>query len=195
VLARWWQLGVRNTYKEAAWRLTLDAFPTARRMDLQAATCVACGDVCPDVGHHFWSCPVARAVRREVGEQLVLAGLLPAADQLRCASLWLGMPPHADLLPWVWDMVCVASIHALETGRAAAWAVSRRVPAADLVAAVAGRAAVASLWSALADFAATTTVPRALRGPALTRQPFLAWHVVLLRGSGLRVVRARAPAV
>ena len=59
-----------------------------------------------------------------------------------------------------------------------------------LVEQVASRAAVAALWSALADFAATAVVPRAARTLALTRQPFLAWSVVVRRGSGLLVVRA-----
>jgi hypothetical protein len=41
VLARWWKLRVPNFYKEAAWRLTLDAFPTAARMH-NGGCCVAC---------------------------------------------------------------------------------------------------------------------------------------------------------
>jgi hypothetical protein len=34
VLDRWWFVKVANTYKEAAWKLALDAFPTAARMPL-----------------------------------------------------------------------------------------------------------------------------------------------------------------
>jgi hypothetical protein len=183
-------LRVPNTYKEAAWRLALDAFPTAQRMNLVTSPCVACGVLGPDVGHHFWSCSVAQAVRREIEGQLVASGLLQAGGRLACAALWLGVLPHADLLPWVWDMVCVAAIHAMEVGRSAAWAVSQRLEVEMLVNDVAERAAVAAFWSALADFAATTVIPRALRGrAALTRQPFIAWHVVVVRGSALRVVR------
>jgi hypothetical protein len=189
-LSRWWRLRVPNMYKEAAWRLALDAFPTAQRMRLSTSPCVACGVLGPDVGHHFWSCTVARAVRREIEAQLVASGLLPAGGRLACAALWLGVLPHADVLPWVWDMVCVAAIHAMEVGRSAAWAVSQRLEVQVLVNDVAERAAVAAFWSALADFAATTVVPRAIRGrAALTRQPFIAWHVVVVRGSALRVVR------
>lgn len=188
VLARWWRLRIPNTYKEAAWRLALGTFPTARRMDLTAATCVACGAVCPDVGHHFWSCPVAVVVRQEVAAQLVAAGLMPAPAQLSCTSLWMGVSPLDAVLPWVWDLVCVAAVHAMEVGRAAAWATSRHA-VQDVVLNVAGRAALAAFWSALADFAATAPIPRRLRSFQLTQQPFIAWHAVVVRGSGLRVVR------
>jgi hypothetical protein len=34
VLHRWWKLKVPNFYKEAAWRLSLDAFATAARMSV-----------------------------------------------------------------------------------------------------------------------------------------------------------------
>ena len=190
VLSRWWKLRVPNTYKEAAWRRALNAFPTAVRMGLQTATCAACGFQGPCVRHHFWSCPVARAVRFEMEAQLVAFGMFPpGVGHLKAANLWLCVRPHADLLPWVWDLVCIAAVHAMETGRAAAWAVSRDLSVPVLVEDVAKRAATAAFWSALADFAATASVPRAARGPALTRQPFLAWHVVVVRGSGLRVVR------
>jgi hypothetical protein len=191
-LARWWRLKVPNMYKEAAWRRSLDAFPTARRMGEQDAVCVACGAQCPDVRHHFWLCSVAEAVRREVEAQLVAFQLLPQGTRLRCAALWLGVRPHAHVLPWVWDLVCIAVAHAMEVGRSAAWAVSREVSAhvPAVVDSVAKRAAVAAFWSALADFAATSPIPRSARVlPALAQQPFIAWHVVVVQGSGLRVVR------
>ena len=41
----------------------------------------------------------------------------------------------------------------------------------------------------LADFAVSAVVPRAARTGLLTNQPFLVWHVVVVRGNGLRVVR------
>jgi hypothetical protein len=190
VLGRWWQLKVANTYKEAAWRLMLDAFPTARRMDLNAARCAACPGVCPDVGHHFWLCPVAVAVRRELEQQLTAFGVPPEGGQLSCRHVWLGTLPHPRVHRFVWDLVCLAAVHALETGRRAAWASSQQLEVQVLVEQVAGRAAVAALWSALADFAATAAVPRTARTLALTRQPFLAWSVVVRRGNGLLVVRA-----
>jgi hypothetical protein len=54
---------------------------------------------------------------------------------------------------------------------------------------VAIKAATAAFWDVLADFAATAIIPRAARTLQLTQQPFLAWHIVLARGNGLRVVR------
>ena len=191
VLARWWRLRIPNSYKESAWRLTLDAFPTAQRMGLMQSPCVACGTLGPDVGHHFWSCQVAQAVRREVEMQLQAKGWLSAGGRVMCASFWLGVLPTSALVAWVWDLVCIAALHAMEVGRSAAWAVSRQLSVPVLVSEVAQRAAVAAFWSALADFAATTRVPGAARSPALTDQPFLAWHAVVVRGNGLRVVRIR----
>ncbi|KAF8064658.1 LINE-1 retrotransposable element ORF2 protein [Scenedesmus sp. PABB004] len=89
-LARWWQLKVPNTYKEAAWRLTLQAFPTASRMQPGPGMvdyCVYCcpgppeapepaeasglgGALHPSEAHHFWRCPVAGEVWGEIEKQL-----------------------------------------------------------------------------------------------------------------------------
>jgi hypothetical protein len=191
VLARWWKLRVPNFYKEAAWRLTLDAFPTAARMH-SGVCCVACGVPSPGFAHHFWSCPVADAVRAEVEAQLRIKGWLLADTRLRCDALWLGVKPHHALHRMVWDMVCLAAIHAMSVGRKAAWSVSHRLETPDLVAAVAQKVARAGFWSVLADFAASAVVPRRARSSLLTSQPFLAWSTVLLRGNGLRVVRLTA---
>jgi len=57
VLGRWWSVKIANTYKEAAWKLALDAFPTAARMSLTNAFCVACGAQCPSISHHFLVLP------------------------------------------------------------------------------------------------------------------------------------------
>ena len=187
VLSRWWGVRVANTYKEAAWRLTLNAFPTAQRMQLTTG-CAACSAAGPGVEHHFWLCPVAVAVREEVERQLRAFNLLTAGENLPCRALWLACAPHRDVHRLVWDMVCLAAIHACEHGRRVAWAVSCRLGVPVLVEQVAIRAAVGGFWDALADFAATARVPGRHRVQLLTRQPFLAWHTVL-RGNGLRVVR------
>jgi hypothetical protein len=47
----------------------------------------------------------------------------------------------------------------------------------------------AAFWNVLADFAVSAVVPMSARNGLLTNQPFLAWPVVVVRGSGLRVVR------
>jgi hypothetical protein len=54
---------------------------------------------------------------------------------------------------------------------------------------IAGRAAVGEFWRVLADFAVSAVVPKRAQGSKLTQQPFIAWHVVLSDGNGLRVVR------
>lgn len=84
VLSRWWKLKVPNTYKEAAWWLTLNVR----------------------------SCPVAVAVRKEIEGQLRAFDLLPADGILRCAELWLGLKPaqqlHRLVGTWcAWQVVAV----------------------------------------------------------------------------------------
>jgi hypothetical protein len=196
VLRRWWKLRVPNEHKEAAWRLTLDAFPTAQRMHT-GTSCVACGAAEPGVQHHCWECPVAGAVRAEIEGQLRAhrVGDSPpwlAADRgLQCAALWMGVKPHPRLHHVVWDMVCLAGIGAVDFGRRVAWAVAAEGPALPLltVERIAGRAAVGEFWRVLADFAVSAIIPKRAQGLALTQQPFIAWHVVLSGGNGLRVVR------
>jgi hypothetical protein len=193
VLHRWWKLKVPNFYKEAAWRLTLDAFPTAARMSVPAGgapqCCAACGAVNPGFAHHFWSCPIADTVRQEVESQLRAKNLLAAGRRVLCSQLWLGEKPHYGLHRMVWDMVCLAAIHAMNVGRQAAWSVSHRLASPDLVAGVVRRIVKAAFWNVLADFAVSAVVPRSARNGLLTNQPFLVWPVVVVRGSGLRVVR------
>ena len=193
VLRRWWKLKVPNTFKETAWRLALDAFPTAARMQQQSSACVACGAAVPDVGHHFWQCLVAAAVRGEVEHQLAAAGMAPSGGRVACSALWLGRLPHVRMHRFVWDLVCLAAMHAMNIGRCAAWSVSRTdhaaVTSADVVNTVAVNAAKAAFWGALAEFAATARVPDWARTTALTQQPFMSWHVVLQQGTGVRVVR------
>jgi hypothetical protein len=169
-------------------RLALNAFPTAAGMRLDTP-CAACGVAAPDFGHHFWTCPVAVAIRAEVEHQLSVADMAPHGERVACSAVWLGCLPHERMHRFVWDLVCLAAIDAMEVGRRSAWAVSRNMPAADLVAAVAVKAAKAAFWSALADFAATVKVPAWARTAELTAQPFIAWCVVLQRGTGLTVVR------
>lgn len=196
VLRRWWKLRVPNTYKEAAWRLTLNAFPTAARMGGSAAqTCAACGAHNPDFSHHFWVCPIALCVRQEIEAQLKATQppLLAAEGSISCAALWLGVKPHPGLIGIVWDMVCLAAVHGMNVGRCTAWAVSHPENGIVLpllaVERIASRAAIAAVWDVLADFAATAVIPRAAHGYRLTQQPFLAWHAVTMRGNGLRVIR------
>jgi hypothetical protein len=91
----------------------------------------------------------------------------------------------------VWDMVCLAGIGAVDFGRKVAWATVAEAPALPLltVERIAGRAAVGEFWRVLEDFAVSAVVPKRAQNSSLTQQPFIAWHVVLSGGNGLRVVR------
>jgi hypothetical protein len=128
-LRRLWRLRCCNKFKVAYWRLTLNAFPTASRMG-DAAAARACAAGCPapvgtvglGVEHHFWDCGVAVAVRGEVARQLQLPGPL-----LRSA-LWLCERPALSVHAGVWDVVCLAAVHAMEVGRKRAWAVRAAPP-------------------------------------------------------------------
>jgi len=156
VLARWWRLRVSNSYKEAAWRLTLNAFPTSQRMLHSGAPCPACGAPNPGQQHYFWSCPVAVAVRTVIERQLLEFDMLPVHTHIPCSAVWLACLPHQQLHRMIWDMVCLAAIHACDCGRRSAWAVSHQINVPNLV--------------------------------ELVATPFISWHVVLVHGSGLRVV-------
>jgi hypothetical protein len=103
----------------------------------------------------------------------------------------MGVMPNPRLHRMVWDMVCLASIGAVEFGRKVAWAVAAEAPALPLLTMerIAGRAAVGEFWRVLADFAVSAVVPKRAHCLQLTQQPFIAWHVVLPGGNGLRVVR------
>jgi hypothetical protein len=135
VLHRWWKLKVPNFYKEAAWRLSLDAFATAARMSVPAwgepRCCAAYGAVNPGYAHHFWSYPIADTVRQEVESQLRAKHMLAADRRVLCAQLWLGEKPHYGMHRMVWDMVCLVAIHAMNVGRQAAWSVADRVASPD----------------------------------------------------------------
>jgi hypothetical protein len=114
---------------------------------------------------------------------------LATSAHLPCSAVWLACTPDERLHRVVWDLVCIAAVHAMDIGRRTSWAVSRRLPAPHLVEHIAARAACGAFWDALADFAATMKVPHTARTRLLTRQPFISWCVVLTAGNGLRVIR------
>jgi len=47
------------------------------------------------------------------------------------SHVWKGVKPHPGLQGMVWDMVCLAAVHAMNVGRQAAWSVSRRLETPD----------------------------------------------------------------
>lgn len=124
-------------------------------------TCISCYSQCmglhtpcvvhdvlsPDVEHHFWSCLVAIAVRHEMASQLLVFGLLPARTCVPCSAVWLARPPHRRLHRLVWDMVCLAAIHAFQHSRRTAWALSSQLSVPGMIETIAVRAVKASFWA------------------------------------------------
>ena len=100
------------------------------------------------------------AVQQEIEGQLRAFGLLTAGIHIPCAAIWLARKPNQQLHQMIWDMVCLAAIHACEHGRRTAWAVSTQLSVPDMIETIAIRAAKASFWEALTDFAVTAKVPK-----------------------------------
>jgi hypothetical protein len=65
--------------------------------------------------------------------------MLAADRRVLCGQLWLREKPHYGMHHMVWDMVCLAAIHAMNVGRQAAWSVADRVESPELVANVVKR--------------------------------------------------------
>ena len=120
-----WRLKWDNTFKEGYWRLVVNGLATAERMHLQEGRCV-CGSVAggpPGRRHHFWDCPVARAVVEEMQRQLV--GWFPAVLQpqhVLCmvCPVAVGVQGAPAMHKGVWRVVCLAAINAMDVGRRAA---------------------------------------------------------------------------
>ena len=68
-LARLWKLKWDNTHFEVYLRLALNGLPVAARMGPSGRPC-PCGVCRPDRRHHFWECPVAKAVLECISHQL-----------------------------------------------------------------------------------------------------------------------------
>jgi len=185
LLPRLWQLPWENQHKEVYWRLVLNALPLASRMGSSSRPC-ACGhpNPSPDRCHHYWDCPVARAVLATLAAQL-------GGRQPNRLQLWLMRRPrgvHAG----VWDAVCLAALAAMDGGRrqlsartlhareAASRPSSSRHPPppppapAQLVPA-AQRHAVARFWDLLQDLCSVGTLPAAWRSEVPASHPFLCW--------------------
>jgi hypothetical protein len=186
-LAAAWRLRCDNSIKEPLWRLAINCIPGSR---VQPWHC-PCGFRSPRCAssrqHSFWDCPVAVAVRDQLG---VAMGGPPSR-----ASLWLLRPVPAGLCSGSWTLVCLAALDAMEFGRRYLWAerCSRGTDSPALPASVVavGNAAAARFWHDLQDFAAAHAAPPS-SWPANPLHPFL-----YLRDGRLavRLPAAHAPAV
>ena len=134
-LRRAWALKWENQQKEVLWRMTVQGVRGAAGHGLPTHHACPCGGLAAGAGaaaalqHHYWSCPVAAAVVRELqrgweaGEG-ALAALVPA---LRRADVWLldpparpsGGPQQRRMHGGVWMVVCLAALTAMDHGRRA----------------------------------------------------------------------------
>jgi len=163
LLRRLWRVRCDNGIKETFWRLVHDGLPTAARLHLdRACLCGAPGPA--DRLHHYWGCPVARAVAGTISEAV-------GAPVTR-AAVWLARSPPA-VYSGVWDVVCLAAVAAMDHGRRLMYALgSGPAPAAPLSVVAAG-AARARFWSHLAEFVAFRSAPASWLGRCPSGHPFM----------------------
>ena len=146
-----WRLPCVGAVKVPLWRLAINATPGARCSDWHCPCGGAPAGGLPRL-HTFWECPVAQAVRAHLGLAL---GVAPSR-----ASVWLlGPPPVAAVHAEVWGLVSLASVAAMEHGRAFLWALHlqagrSRAPQPPAQVARVCASAVAHFWRTLHDFAA-----------------------------------------
>jgi hypothetical protein len=195
-----WKLPWDNKRKEVLWRLVYDAFPTAARMPGKHMPC-PCGVAVPDRQHHFWLCPVARAVVTELQSQMPFLG--PAA--LQQVHVWLSrVPANSGLHKGVWRVVCLAAMHGMHKGMQvlAAWAMHQQegqvmpghlcTPAQRVLAAA--KIAVATLWDMVQDFVSLRMYPATWLTEVGEQHPFVCC-VVNAQHCAVLCIRRRYPAV
>jgi hypothetical protein len=111
--------------------------------------------------HAFWSCPIAQAVRRELGS------CISPPTVLICKHVWLLLPPnriHRD----VWCAVAAAALSAMDMGRRAMHAMSSTNNTSSIspiqtqpdAATRAAKMAAARFWCLLQDLADLEEAPK-----------------------------------
>jgi hypothetical protein len=193
-LGRAWRVPWDNQRKEVWWRLVLDGLPTAARMGHRQDMPCACGEAVPGWQHHFWHCPVAKAV-----VNLLQGQLGQGAPALQPQHLWLAWVPAPGLHAGVWRVVALAALNALSKAQAllSRWQLQGRqagrvVPAHVLTplgrVQVASRVATATVWDLLQDFVALRAFPPTWVVEVPSAHPFVA---SLVGGGGERVLYVR----
>lgn len=163
VLRRLWRVRCDNGVKEPFWRLVHNAHPTAARLHRDEPC--TCGAPAPaDRLHHFWSCPVARAVTDALSEA--------AGAPVSRAAVWLVRAPAA-VHSGVWEVACLAAVAAMDHGRRLMYALSTGPPPTAPIPAVAARSARARFWSILTDFLALSCAPPSWRQHCPPGHPFI----------------------
>ena len=150
---------------------------------------VLCGAAPPaDRHHHYWACPVAQAVVTSISETLAAAGLLPAP--LSKAAIWLGRAPPA-VHSGVWDVVCLATVTAMDHGRRRMYALSAGPPQATPIHVTCARSSVGTFWSLLADFVVLRCAPDTWRQQLPPAHPLFA--MILPHHRSVCTVLPRSP--
>lgn len=171
LLTHMWRAPCCNEVKEPFWRLVVNAMPTAQRRFARNESC-ACGAAFPGRAHHWWACPVAASTRMEIQRQLTAFAVLnnEAVQQITAVNVWLAEVPK-NVWPWIWRVVCLSAIAAMEHGRAA---MAARTLSASVSQSVAVRSAsggsVDRFWALLEEAAATRRLPAPPADAAM--QPF-----------------------
>ncbi len=166
-LNRMWGIRWENQRKETFWRLTVDGVPLLGNSHIRGQAPEVCG--CGGFGgpdywgrqprrHHFWDCPVARAVVESMQDGW------PAGEGIRREHVWLASAP-SGVQQCVWEVVALAALEAMEVGRQCMHARMRDLrgstaaPQWQAMVSQAPRRAVACMWAHLRAFA-SLGVPR-----------------------------------
>lgn len=162
-LRRLWRVRCENRLKEPFWRLAHDGLPTAARQHVGSPCACGAPDPSPGRLHHYWACPVARAVIDSVSA--AVGAPVPRA------AIWLARAP-AGVHASVWCLVCLAAVAAMDHGRRVLYAVSHGPPVAGPVHAAAATAARNRFWRHLSDFLAYQRSQPSWRGACPPGHPF-----------------------
>ena len=188
-LRHMWHIRWDNEHKEAFWRLALDGFPAfpMHKAQRQRGGPVA---VCPcgvrmtngDKRHHFWDCSIAVSLRDALDNEMDFPGLITRHN------LWLGVPP-LTVHTYVWEVVCLSAISALNLGRRTLYRECLGSTATALSTSILnriGRIVISDFWARLTTFAARECAPKGWENVS-HNHPFLA-----VNGDGLLLCRLPA---
>ena len=171
-----WKLKWDNSFKETLWRAQAQGVWGAGGHDLCLAGACPCGwepsqaarQDAKEIGapacrlHALWECIIAKAVVSE----LVDALRLPVGVGLHCAHLWLVKSPFPSIKQPVWEVVCLAALSAMLTGRKYMWKLHFELSAIDVrhhpggsLTQRASTVAASTFWANLQDFVQLHNLP------------------------------------
>ena len=152
---RAWKISWDRKHSQILWLLAHNAIPTAERLHT-ADACFCCpSTTSPGILHHFWTCPVAQAIRNEVWQQLQNMEGFTQHLLLR-HHLWLLECPLPSFFKPLWSIVALAALNAMDSGRRTLFRSSRTSATASIptIRRAAIRNSIATFWKLIAHFAA-----------------------------------------